>query len=383
MSEPRCSRSRISRCATAPSPRCAGSRSRSPRGEIVGLIGPNGAGKSTTLHAIMGLLSPRSGRDPAQGGLARRPPARGHRPLRRRPRARGPAGLRRLHGGGESAARPRGEDRQRRGGGARGGLRALPGPRRDARAGRPERSRAAQQQQLAIGRALVAGPELLLLDEPSLGLAPTVVDVVFEALAAIRERGVTVLLVEQRAQRTVAFADRTYVLANGELRVTLAAGRRRRHGEADRRLSRMSLLFVIDAQTVVDAVGLGAVFALMAVGIGLVFGVLRLVNFAYGQLVMAGAYTLAFTSTWPVAASVIACFVVVVAPVARDGARGLPAAAHAVAGGDARDDLRGRVPAAVDRADRRPPRRHDRRAGLVGRAAEPGRDRRAAWTFAR
>jgi branched-chain amino acid transport system ATP-binding protein len=78
-----------------------------------------------------------------------------------------------------------------------------------------------QQQQLAIGRALVAGPELLLLDEPSLGLAPRMVDVVFDALAAIRERGVTVLLVEQRAQRTVAVADRTYVLANGRLRTTL------------------------------------------------------------------------------------------------------------------------------------------------------------------
>ncbi len=65
---------------------------------------------------------------------------------------------------------------------------------------------------------------MLLLDEPSLGLAPTVVDIVFEALAAIRERGITVLLVEQRAQRTVAFADRTYVLANGELRLTLSPG---------------------------------------------------------------------------------------------------------------------------------------------------------------
>jgi branched-chain amino acid transport system ATP-binding protein len=78
-----------------------------------------------------------------------------------------------------------------------------------------------QQQQLAIGRALVAGPDVLLLDEPSLGLAPTIVELVFDALAAIRERGVTVLLVEQRAQRTVAFADRTYVLGNGELRMTL------------------------------------------------------------------------------------------------------------------------------------------------------------------
>jgi branched-chain amino acid transport system permease protein len=71
------------------------------------------------------------------------------------------------------------------------------------------------------------------------------------------------------------------------------------------------ILATVDAQTIVDAVGLGAIYALMAVGIGLVFGVLRLVNFAYGQLVMAGAYTLAITSDWPVAASIVACFVVV------------------------------------------------------------------------
>src|SRR5438046_8 len=69
-----------------------------------------------------------------------------------------------------------------------------------------------EQQQLAIGRALVADPDVLLLDEPSLGLAPTAVDGVFSALAEIRERGVTILLVEQRAQRTVALADRTHVL---------------------------------------------------------------------------------------------------------------------------------------------------------------------------
>ena len=78
-----------------------------------------------------------------------------------------------------------------------------------------------QQQQLAIGRALVAAPDVLLLDEPSLGLSPTVVDTVFGALAEIRDRGVSILLVEQRAQRTVALADRTYVLANAELRMTL------------------------------------------------------------------------------------------------------------------------------------------------------------------
>jgi branched-chain amino acid transport system ATP-binding protein len=78
-----------------------------------------------------------------------------------------------------------------------------------------------QQQQLAIARALVADPDVLLLDEPSLGLAPTMVDVVFEALAAIRESGLAVLLVEQRAQRTVALANRCHVIANGELRLTL------------------------------------------------------------------------------------------------------------------------------------------------------------------
>ena len=74
-----------------------------------------------------------------------------------------------------------------------------------------------------------------------------------------------------------------------------------------------SLVAALDAQTIVDAIGLGAVYALMAVGIGLVFGVLRLINFAYGQLVMAGAYTLAFTASWPVAASIAACFAVVIA----------------------------------------------------------------------
>ena len=78
-----------------------------------------------------------------------------------------------------------------------------------------------QQQQLAIGRALVSSPQVLLLDEPSLGLAPTAVNAVFEALSTIRERGVTILLVEQRAQRTVALADRTHVLVNGDVRLTL------------------------------------------------------------------------------------------------------------------------------------------------------------------
>src|SRR5213075_2710038 len=92
------------------------------------------------------------------------------------------------------------------------------------------------------------------------------------------------------------------------------AGGRRRHGQDRGRVPRvMTLVASLDFQTLSDAIGQGAIYALMAVGIGLVFGVLRLVNFAYGQLIMAGAYTLAYTSGWPVAASIIACFAVVVA----------------------------------------------------------------------
>ena len=81
-----------------------------------------------------------------------------------------------------------------------------------------------QQQQLAIARALIADPDLLLLDEPSLGLSPTVIDAVFESLAAVRRSGRTIVLVEQRAQRAIAFADRTYVLADGVLRDQLGPG---------------------------------------------------------------------------------------------------------------------------------------------------------------
>src|SRR4051794_41635795 len=74
----------------------------------------------------------------------------------------------------------------------------------------------------------------------------------------------------------------------------------------------MTVIGSIGWQTLSDALGLGAIYALMAVGIGLVFGVLRLVNFAYGQLIMAGAYTLAYTSGWAAATSVLPCFAVVV-----------------------------------------------------------------------
>jgi branched-chain amino acid transport system ATP-binding protein len=74
-----------------------------------------------------------------------------------------------------------------------------------------------EQQQLAIARALLCSPRLLLLDEPSLGLAPQMIDLVFNTITDLRDSGVTILLVEQAAARAIAVADRTYILKSGEL----------------------------------------------------------------------------------------------------------------------------------------------------------------------
>ena len=190
-------------------------------GEIVGLIGPNGAGKSTTLHAIMGLVPARAG-DVSLGEkllLGRTPEAVARSGVSLVPEGRrlfgelsveenlrlGLAARASSEGVAEDLAEvyelfPICQEFKYRHAGALSG---------------------GQQQQLAIARAMMADPAILLLDEPSLGLAPTIVDLVFTTLRTIAERGIGVLLVEQRAQRTVALAERTHVLANGELRLTL------------------------------------------------------------------------------------------------------------------------------------------------------------------
>jgi branched-chain amino acid transport system ATP-binding protein len=191
------------------------------RGEIVGLIGPNGAGKSTTLHAIMGLVGVRAGEIRLAGTSLRG----------RAPEHVARSGVSLVPEGRRIFADLTVEENLRLG---LSGRRSQAGAAEDVAAVQAQfpivrefaRRRAGalsggQQQQLAIARALVARPDVLLLDEPSLGLAPKIVDVVFAALAEIRERGITVLLVEQRAQRTVAFADRTYLMANGEIRLTM------------------------------------------------------------------------------------------------------------------------------------------------------------------
>ena len=191
------------------------------RGEIVGLIGPNGAGKSSTLHAIMGAVRPAGGDVRINGTsvVGRRP-----EDVARRGVALVPEGRRIFADLTVEENLRLGLAGRRTGDGAAADFErvyALFPVVKDARRRKAGTLSGGQQQQLAIARALVADPEVLLLDEPSLGLAPRVVDLVFEVLGSIRERGIAVLLVEQRAQRTVALADRSHVLSNGELRLTL------------------------------------------------------------------------------------------------------------------------------------------------------------------
>ena len=184
------------------------------RGELVTLLGANGAGKTTTLKTLSGLLRPRAGSVELEGAALEKVEAH---EIVRRGVAHVPEGrkvfprftvLENLHIGGYSRAKralkpeldfvfqmfPRLHERQKQYAGTLSG---------------------GEQQMLAIGRALMAKPKLLLLDEPSMGLAPKIVEQILENIRAINKAGVTVLLVEQNAAMALAISHRGYVLETG------------------------------------------------------------------------------------------------------------------------------------------------------------------------
>lgn len=188
------------------------------RGEIVTLLGANGAGKSTTLRTISGLLRPRRGSITFSDQRIDQVPAHrvvelgtAHVPEGRRVFP-GMSVVENLYMGAyHSSAWP---ERNRR---LQQVFELFPTltKRRQQLAGTLS---GGEQQMLAIGRALMAGPRLLMLDEPSLGLAPRLVTQIFEAICEIRQQqGVTILLVEQNAHMALHIADRGYVLETGRV----------------------------------------------------------------------------------------------------------------------------------------------------------------------
>jgi branched-chain amino acid transport system ATP-binding protein len=184
-------------------------------GEVVALIGANGAGKTSTLAAISGLVRPTRGAVRLAGrDLAGAAP---HTIVR--------AGLVQVPEGREILARMSVHENLLLSGAAD----ATPmyerfpilAERRSLPAGNLS---GGEQQLLAIARALLAEPKVLLLDEPSLGLAPKMVAAVFEVLAALKAKGTTMLLVEQNALRALRLADRAYVLDLGRIALTGTGG---------------------------------------------------------------------------------------------------------------------------------------------------------------
>ena len=188
-------------------------------GEIVTLIGANGAGKSTTLNTVSGLLKPRSGLITFEGkgivgigasrivslGMALCP--EGRRVFQQmtvrenlemggysRPNTEIPASLEDVF-----MRFPRLKEREKQIAGTLSG---------------------GEQQMLAMGRALMSKPKLLMLDEPSMGLAPILVEQIFDIIKELHNTGTTILLVEQNAQMALSIADRAYVLGTGKITIS-------------------------------------------------------------------------------------------------------------------------------------------------------------------
>jgi branched-chain amino acid transport system ATP-binding protein len=186
-------------------------------GEIVGLLGPNGAGKTSTLAAVSGARRPAAGRVLLDGEDVTGAPA--ERMVRRGvtlvPEGRRIFATLTVAENLTIGATTR-RDQASIAGDVERELDRFPVLRRYYRtpAGRLS---GGEQQQLAFARALLSRPRLLLLDEPSLGLAPLLVDLICDTVVALREEGITILLVEQNASRTVELADRCYVMRGGIL----------------------------------------------------------------------------------------------------------------------------------------------------------------------
>ena len=186
-------------------------------GEILSVVGANGAGKTTMLRAISGLLRPRAGQILLDGERLDQLPCHAivERGVIHVPEGRkifpSLTVLENLELG-SYTARPRAERRHSIERVV--GLFPILAERRRHAAGTLS---GGQQQMLAIGRALMALPRILMLDEPSLGLAPLVVEEIFRILDTIHRAGTTVLLVEQNTRQALALADRGYVLENGRV----------------------------------------------------------------------------------------------------------------------------------------------------------------------
>jgi len=185
-------------------------------GEVVALIGANGAGKTTTLRAISGLVRPTAGSVSLDGERIRGMSP--HRIVRaglvQVPEGRGLFGTLTVAENLDMGGYTRSSDERKTGLAEVFELFPVLAERRGQVA---ETMSGGQQQMLAIGRALMARPRLLMLDEPSIGLAPKLVAQVLDAVGRIRRAGVTVLIVEQNAAQTLAIADRAYVLESGRI----------------------------------------------------------------------------------------------------------------------------------------------------------------------
>jgi branched-chain amino acid transport system ATP-binding protein len=198
-------------------------------GEALGMIGPNGAGKSSILRAIFGLAPPASGEVTFENRvLTGMTPERIVRlGLALVPEGRHIFKTLTVAENLLLGARSDGDALMERTLDRFPILRERAGQRADRLSG-------GEQQQLAIARALLGGPKLLILDEPSLGLAPKMIDVIYELLQSLRDEGVTMLLVEQNAARTIDFCDRCLVLSTGRIRAQGSRDELRRNPDVPR-----------------------------------------------------------------------------------------------------------------------------------------------------